>query len=460
MGGQSYARTCPQCARLVPLRVGTCRCGYTWPPDPIAVAAPQAAPPAEPRSGLSPLWALPLTAAIIVFGIFAWRSAAPAAPAQPPVAGTAAAPSLSPAAPPLETVPAHAVTPLPDLSPVPPPVTHAPATWSIAEIVGRAAPAVVTVQTSAGTGSGFFIAQDAVITNHHVVGQATRVTLHLVEGGQLEGRVAETAPQVDLAVVRVARSDRVRPVLEVRPVSSVRVGEEVLAIGSPGFGGRALDATVTRGIVSGVRAINGVTIVQTDAALNPGNSGGPVLDTDGRVMAVATAKARGSESIGFAVAAEYALALLAGRGTSPVQALVRPGAAGGLDRAQPAAPTDTEMAREQAIRGFDAQMAALGRQATQFARMVERFRDRCVNEQVVGAGVRDATWQEAAAYVEMDRAIAVECLGGRQQIRSLRSDIASALENAEEQARRDGLYPGVIREIRRRHGLDWDGWTR
>jgi hypothetical protein len=177
-------------------------------------------------------------------------------------------------------------------------------------------------------------------------------------------------------------------------------------------------------------------------------------------MAVATAKARGSESIGFAVAGEYALALLAGRGNSPVQALFRSGPAGGLDRAQPAAPTETETAREQAIRGFDAQMAALGRQATQFARMVERFRDRCVSEQVAGAGVRDASWQEAAAYVEMDRAIAVECLGGREQIRSLRSDIASALESAEEQARRDGLYPGVIREIRRRYGLDWDGWTR
>jgi hypothetical protein len=293
-----------------------------------------------------------------------------------------------------------------------------------------------------------------------VVGQATRVTLHLVGGGQLEGRVAETAPQVDLAVVRVARADRVRPVLEVRPVSSVRVGEEVLAIGSPGFGGRALDATVTRGIVSGVRAIDGVTIVQTDAALNPGNSGGPVLDTEGRVMAVATAKARGSESIGFAVAAEYALALLAGRGSSPVQALVRSDPAGGLARAQPPAPTESDLARDRALRGLDAQMAALAQHASRFARMVERFRDRCVNEQVLGPGARSAPWQEAAAYVEMDRAVAVECLGGREQIRSLRGDVAAALESAEEQARRDGLYPGEIRDARRRHGLDWDGWTR
>jgi hypothetical protein len=286
------------------------------------------------------------------------------------------------------------------------------------------------------------------------------VTLHLVDGEQLEGRVTETAPQVDLAVVRVARSDRVRPVLEVKPVSSVRVGEEVLAIGSPGFGGRALDATVTRGIVSGVRAINGVTIVQTDAALNPGNSGGPVLDTEGRVLAVATAKARGSESIGFAVAAEYALALLAGRGAAPVDARVRSGAAGGLDRAQPASPTEGDLAREQALRACDAQMAALGRHALEFAHMVERFRDRCVNTQIAGPGVRDASWQEATAYVEMDGAVAVECLGGREQIRSLRRDVGAALETAEEQARRDGLYPGEIREIRRRNGLDWDGWTR
>jgi S1-C subfamily serine protease len=424
------------------------------------VAAPEAAPASASQGGLSPLWALPLTAAIIVFGLFAWKSAAPLPPAQPPVAIAPPASSLPPDTPGAGRAPAAVAAPLPDLSPVPPPVTRAPATWSIAEVVGRAAPAVVTVQTNAGTGSGFFIAQDAVITNNHVVGQATRVTLHLVDGGQLEGRVTETAPQVDLAVVRVARSDRVRPVLEVKPVSSVRVGEEVLAIGSPGFGGRALDATVTRGIVSGVRDINGVTIVQTDAALNPGNSGGPVLDTEGRVLAVATAKARGSESIGFAVAAEYALALLAGRGSSPVQALVRPGTEGGLDQGQAAGPTESDAARAQALRGFDGQMAALGRQAAQFARMVERFRDKCVNEQVAGPGVRDASWQEATAYVEMDRAIAVECLGGREQIRSLRRDVSAALEAAEEQARRDGLYPGEIREIRRRHGLDWDGWTR
>ena len=460
MGGQSYARSCPRCARLVPLRIETCRCGYAWPPDPTNVAAPEAAQASASRSGLSPLWALPLTAAIVVVGLFAWRSAAPPVPAQPPVAAEALRASVPTEAPAADAVtPQPGAAPLPELPATPPATARAPSAGSIAEIVGRVAPAVVTVQTVLGTGSGFFIAQDAVITNQHVVGQATRVTLH-VEGGQIEGRVTDTAPQVDLAVVRVPRSAHVRPVLEVRPVSSVRVGEEVLAIGSPGFGGRALDATVTRGIVSGVRAINGVTIVQTDAALNPGNSGGPVLDTDGRVIAVATAKARGSESIGFAVAAEYALALLAGRGTSPVQALVRPGAAGGLERMQPAVPTESEAARERALRGFDAQMATLGRQAAQFARMVERFRDRCVSEQVAGTGLRSLPWQDAATYVEMDRAVAVECLGGREQIRSLRADIASALESAEEQARRDGLYPGEIRETRRRHGLDWDGWTR
>lgn len=458
MGGQSYARTCPTCARLVPLRIETCRCGYVWPPHPVAAAAPDTHPATDARGRLSPLWALPLTTAIVIVGLLAWRWAA-LAPASTPVA---AAPDrariTAPDAAPVAAAPA--ATPLPDLAPVPPSVTRAPATWSIAEIVGRAAPAVVTVQASAGTGSGFFVAQDAVITNHHVVGQATRVTLHLVGGGQLEGRVTEIAPRVDLAVVRVARTERVRPVLEVRPVASVRVGEEVLAIGSPGFGGQALDATVTRGIVSGVRTIDGVTIVQTDAALNPGNSGGPVLDTEGRVMAVATAKARGSESIGFAVAAEYALALLAGRGSGSVQALVRSDPGTGLDRAPEPVPTESDLARDRALRGFDAQLAALARHADQFARMVERFRDRCVNEQVAGAGARAAPWQEAAAYVEMDRAVAVECLGGREQIRSLRGEVAAALETAEEQARRAGLYPGEIREARRRHGLDWEGWTR
>ncbi|WP_410962429.1 trypsin-like peptidase domain-containing protein, partial [Salmonella sp. SAL4355] len=76
--------------------------------------------------------------------------------------------------------------------------------------------------------------------------------------------------------------------------------EEVIAIGSPGMGGqRSLEATVTRGIVSGIRSMGGTVVLQTDAALNPGNSGGPLVDMQGRVVGVNTAKLQGTESIGF-----------------------------------------------------------------------------------------------------------------------------------------------------------------
>jgi S1-C subfamily serine protease len=406
---------------------------------------------------------LPLTALIVVVGIHALRS-------RPASQADAQSPAVAPAQPPETT----SASPLREfLAPAPtasvaeaaePPAAAAAVGTAIplAELVRRTVPAVVTIQAGRGSGSGFFVAQDAIVTNNHVVGNAASVTVHLYGGGRLEGRVVQTAPTIDLAIVRVSSGDRVRPVLEVRPTGTVQVGEEVVAIGSPGFGARALEATVTRGVISGVRSLAGVMLLQTDAALNPGNSGGPLLDMAGRVVGITTAKARGSESIGFAVAGDYALALLQGRGTEPVRALLKQASAtGGLERWQPPSPAEGDQTRADGRQAFEAQAAALTRPVAQFTRMVERFRDQCVSEQAVGSSaLRNATWQDAARWIDNDAAVSPDCLSFRSQIRTLRTDIATALDAAQEQARRAGVYPGEVRDVLRRHGLDWDGWGR
>ena len=170
-----------------------------------------------------------------------------------------------------------------------------------------AAPAVVSVTGDDRTGSGFLIDdRDHIVTNAHVVGDAKQLVVS-IGGRRVGARVQGVEPSADLAVLELeVGAGDVRP-LEFADSSELGVGDPVIAIGAP-FG---LQGSLSSGIVSGLRrqidspngfAITGV--IQTDAALNPGNSGGPVLDLSGRVVGVATQIATEggrNEGIGFAI---------------------------------------------------------------------------------------------------------------------------------------------------------------
>ena len=172
---------------------------------------------------------------------------------------------------------------------------------------------VVSVGMVDGEGSGFVYDENGhIVTNNHVVVGATEIVVTFADGSQLDARVVGTAPDSDLAVIKVnAQRGELRP-LPLGDSNKLRVGQIVVAIGSP-FG---LENTLTTGIVSGLdrlfpgaQAPGGGTynipnIIQTDAAINPGNSGGPLLDLHGAVIGVNTAiesPVRGSSGVGFAV---------------------------------------------------------------------------------------------------------------------------------------------------------------
>lgn len=187
-----------------------------------------------------------------------------------------------------------------------------PAGVSRADVVARLAPSVVTVRTEQGAGSGVVYRGDVVLTNQHVVADATDVVIGYADGTSSPGRVLANDRVTDLAVVRTERTGL--PVPEYR-TALPRPGEEVLAIGSPlGFEG-----SVTSGIVSGLdRQIPGsaaqsralVDLIQVDAAISPGNSGGALLDATGRVIGINEAyipPAAGAVSIGFAIPASTAV---------------------------------------------------------------------------------------------------------------------------------------------------------
>jgi len=183
----------------------------------------------------------------------------------------------------------------------------------VAAIYRAASPAVVSVRTGSGSGTGFVVDADGtVVTNAHVVGDSESVELQFSDDRTATAEVRGVDPSSDLAVLQVdpARAGQLTA-LELADSSTVRTGQLAIAIGSP-FG---LPQTATAGIVSGtgrhIEAPDGFqidSVIQTDAPINPGNSGGPLLDADGRVIGVNSQIATGGTSqgnvgIGFAVPA-------------------------------------------------------------------------------------------------------------------------------------------------------------
>ncbi len=160
----------------------------------------------------------------------------------------------------------------------------------------------VRVQTANGSGSGAVISPDGlIVTAEHVVADTTDVTIVYANEREVAGTVVRRAPEADLALVRV--DDPATACLPVR-IEPLTVGSEVRAIGNPG--GKVLTQTVTKGIVSAYRETKGIKILQTDASINAGNSGGPILDEHNHLVAVVSYKlvGQGVEGLGFGVASD------------------------------------------------------------------------------------------------------------------------------------------------------------
>jgi S1-C subfamily serine protease len=184
---------------------------------------------------------------------------------------------------------------------------------SPAQALERTLPATVAVETMQGNGTGFLVDEGQVVTAAHVVTGSGGVRLRTDDGRVVDARVERIDHRADLAVLVPSEAITDDPL--VLRASPAEVGEAVLAIGY------SLDTTtpsVSRGIVSALRVLDTTDLVQTDAAINPGMSGGPLLSDSGEVLGVVVSKHGPSEGVGWAVSAAAVTTFL--NGASPMSA--------------------------------------------------------------------------------------------------------------------------------------------
>lgn len=171
-------------------------------------------------------------------------------------------------------------------------------TQSFAGIVDKAIKSVVAISTDVGIGSGAIIDSDGyIITNRHVIDGATQGAAKTSDGNFHQVRIVAKSDSFDLALLRI---DGQYPALSFGNSDSVIVGSRVVAMGSPA----GLEFTVSEGIVSAKRKIGDFDYIQTDLSMNPGNSGGPLIDPRGDIIGINTLKLTGFEGLGFALTAE------------------------------------------------------------------------------------------------------------------------------------------------------------
>lgn len=469
--GQGFSRLCPSCGRRVPRSVAVCRCG-------TAVPVPADDPPGDEPPAPAAFSAANLLIATLlllaVAGTGYWTLARPPAAAiqpspapratedtgrlEPAGPAGAAAAELSPerrawdaelaktASKPREAVSAPRE---------PEADTPAATNLSLEDVVGRAMPAVVLVETSSGRGSGFFVRPDTIITNVHVVKDDAFVKLRRMDGTTLQARVETKSAAFDLAILKLISPAPAQVVIPMGSAETLRPGQEVFTIGSA-LG--TLQNSVTRGIVSGVRRSGAATLVQTDAAANPGNSGGPLLDRLGVAIGITTMGYRDQQGLNFAVAIDHARAIIEGRAAAST---TKPLAMNELATLSPAVPTGAERAHDEGQRAFLTTVAQAARAADALDVEWRRFRQACHTGTVTG-GPASREW----LIMLTPRAITPAQAGGGSCTTFLAAfqgeagRIGAEMRRALDDARRAGVLPGVLRDALRTHRLEFDGWDR
>ena len=455
----AFSRVCPSCGRRVPRNVAACRCGAELPAE--SITAPEAIAEATSSSNPAVVVAMIVAAVLLVGGGY-WMFLRPVPGAaqieaaveeeeeQDAAATSAAEPAGPSAAARAWDAAANATYAAPPEAAAAAPVAPAAPSTAVAgtteEMVDRVMPAVVLIKTTGGRGSGFFIRHDTLITNVHVVENDTYVTLQKSDGSTVSARVETKAPAFDLAILKVATPSPNQAVIPLGSARALKPGQEIVLIGSA-LG--TLQNSVSRGIVSGLRRAGGATLVQTDAAANPGNSGGPMLDRNGAAIGVTTLKYKESEGLNFGVAIDHARDLLEGRQANLGSSL-------GLNEIQAQnRDSETDRQQQQGEEQFRSRMGQLARAAGDLDDGWKRYRAQCYTSPIPGS--YDREW--FAMLRSMPANAAAGCTEYFQEMDRAAKEFRSLMQRALGEARRANVLPGTIRDELRKNRLDFD-WDR
>jgi S1-C subfamily serine protease len=417
-------------------------------------------PVETPTSDVSRRWSLLIVGVLVIVGagLFVMQSQTtpeasagqpPRLTTTPPPAGAASDAARNDATSKDDLTPAVVV-----LSPTtigtPPTETPAAPSGSLEDVVSRVLPAVASISAGQSRGTGFFVRADHVLTNAHVVQGQSSVSLQ-VGTATYTARVERVSQSTDLALLQVNGANPAQATLRLGSVASARVGEEVIAVGSA-LG--VLSNTVTRGIVSALRQVGPVTLIQTDAAINPGNSGGPLVDRSGMVIGINSMaiQAQAGQGLAFAVAIDHATNLLNGGAMSassqtPLSALTR--AMGG--------PSDTDQQRARGEQAYAQVLEWAARNGQQLDAYWDKYASSCVAS---ASRSGDRAWFAAFEPngVRLAATSAYNCHSWLETIQNNAAAIKAEVDRAGEAARKSGVYPGVLRDVRRRFHMDWSGW--
>ena len=455
-----FSRVCQSCGRRVPRNVAKCRCGAEIPVESFTADAEI---PEESSGGSSTIIAA-IVAALVIGGAGYWFFLRPspattrvqqaAEEEQAPGAERATAPAgASPERRAWDAAAADnrtAEPPAKDADPAPAPSTPAPLSASAPteEMVDRVMPAVVLIETTGGRGSGFFVRHDTLITNVHVVENDSYVTVRKSDGTTLNARVETKAPAFDIAILKVATPSASQVVIPMGSAHSLRPGQEIVVIGSA-LG--TLQNSVSRGIVSGLRTSGGATLVQTDAAANPGNSGGPMLDRSGAAIGITTMGYKNAEGLNFGVAIDHAKDMLEGRN-------VDVGTQRGLNDIQAQSRgSESDRQQQQGDEQLRARIGQLLQSATNIDAGWKRYRDQCYKSPL--SGNYDRPWFALLVPRGMPADAGNGCPEYYKEMESSANQFRSLMRKTIDDARRANVLPGTARDLLRQNRLEFD-WER
>jgi S1-C subfamily serine protease len=319
------------------------------------------------------------------------------------------------------------------------------------DTIERALPAVVMIETPKTRGSGFFIKPDLIATNAHVIAGFLTPAVTTQSGAKLSGKVMELLEQFDLALIEVSGEGSTIAPLPLGQSAGLRLGQGIVALG---WAHTLTQSTVARGIVTGLRRDGDRSLVQTDAAPHPGDSGGPVLNRHGEVVGVTTLRANDGTS-GYALAIDDVKTIVA-------RVTQRSTGVPGASQAAAAVPSppqsDSELPVDAGIRRYTDTVAALAQRVADVDASWKRYKIDC-RLTSVASGPTHEWFHLYDPQSELHRT-APECAARLATIEKEAAAINALMAAAGEAARQAGVYPGTRRDVLQKYQLDYAGWQR